>query len=43
VLIDRDGQWVRLCERRSVIRARARRHHRRQMAGAAQAIEEMTG
>lgn len=43
VLIDRDGQWDRLCERRSAIRARGRRHHRRQMAGAAQAIEEMTG
>jgi predicted nucleotidyltransferase len=42
VLIDRDGQWDRLCERRSAIRARARRDHRRQMAGAARAIQEMT-
>jgi predicted nucleotidyltransferase len=43
VLIDRDGQWERLCKRRSAIRARARRAHRRQMVGAAQAIEELTG
>jgi predicted nucleotidyltransferase len=42
VLIDRDGQWGRLRERRSAIRTRARRDHRRQMAAAAQAIEEMT-
>jgi predicted nucleotidyltransferase len=43
VLIDRDGQWKQLCERRSAIRVRARRDHRRQMAGAARAIEELTG
>lgn len=43
VLIDRDGQWEQLCERRSAIRARARRDHSRQMAGAARAIKELTG
>ncbi len=43
VLIDRDGQWGQLCERRSAIRARARRSHSRQMAGAARAIRELTG
>jgi predicted nucleotidyltransferase len=43
VLIDRDGQWEQLCERRSAIRARARRDHGRQMAGAALAIKELTG
>jgi predicted nucleotidyltransferase len=43
VLIDRDGQWDRLRERRSAIRARARRDHRRQMTGAEKAIEELTG
>ncbi len=43
VLIDRDGQWEQLCERRSAIRARARRSHRRQMAGAARAIKDLTG
>jgi len=42
VLIDRDGQWTQLCERRSAIRARARRSHSRQMAGAARAIKELT-
>lgn len=42
VLIDRDGQWGELRERRSAIRVRARREHRRQMAGAARAIEELT-
>jgi predicted nucleotidyltransferase len=43
VLLDRDGQWEQLCERRSSIRVRARRDHRRQMAGAARAIEDLTG
>jgi predicted nucleotidyltransferase len=43
VLIDRHGQWEQLNERRSVIRARARRSHSRQMAGAAHAIRELTG
>jgi predicted nucleotidyltransferase len=43
VLIDRDGQWGQLCERRSAIRVRARRDHGRQMAGAALAIKELTG
>jgi predicted nucleotidyltransferase len=42
VLVDRDGQWGLLRERHSAIRARARRDHRRQMAGAARAIEELT-
>jgi predicted nucleotidyltransferase len=42
VLIDRDRQWGELRERRSAIHARARREHRRQMAGAARAIEELT-
>jgi len=42
VLVDRDGQWRLLSERHGVIRARARRDHRRQMAGAARAIEELT-
>lgn len=43
VLIDRDGQWGQLCERRSAIRAHARRDHNRQMVGAARAIKELTG
>lgn len=43
VLIDRDGQWKQLCERRSAIRARARGSHNRQMAGAARAIRDLTG
>jgi predicted nucleotidyltransferase len=42
VLIDRDGEWDRLCKHRSALRARALRAHRRQMAGAARAIEELT-
>ena len=42
VLADRDGQWRLLRERHSAIRARAQRDHRRQMAGAARAIEELT-
>jgi predicted nucleotidyltransferase len=42
VLVDRDGQWRLLRERHSAIRARARRDHRRQMAGTARAIEELT-
>lgn len=42
VLIDRDGQWDRLCERRSVIAARARRAHNRHMADAASAIKDLT-
>jgi predicted nucleotidyltransferase len=43
VLIDRDGQWGQLCERRSAIRIRARRDHGRQMSGAALAIKELIG
>lgn len=42
VLIDRDGQWDRLCKRRSVIAARASRAYNRHMAGAALAIKELT-
>jgi predicted nucleotidyltransferase len=42
VLVDRDGQWGLLRERHSAIRVRARRDHRRQMAGARRAIEELT-
>jgi predicted nucleotidyltransferase len=42
VLVDRDGQWRPLRERRRAIRARARRDHRRQMAGARRAVEELT-
>jgi predicted nucleotidyltransferase len=42
VLIDRDGEWDRLCRHRSTLHARALRAHRRQMAGAARAIEELT-
>jgi predicted nucleotidyltransferase len=42
VLADRDGQWAALRARRQAIRLRARRSHRRQMALAAQAIEELT-
>jgi predicted nucleotidyltransferase len=42
VLVDRDGQWRLLGDRHDTIRARARRDHRRQMAGAARAIEELT-
>jgi predicted nucleotidyltransferase len=41
VLIDRDGEWERLCKGHSVLHARALRAHRRQMAGAARAIEEL--
>ena len=43
VLIDRDGEWDRLCRQRSEISARAQRAHRREMVGAARAIQEMTG
>ncbi len=42
VLIDRDGEWERLCEHRPTLHARALRAHRRQMADAARAIEELT-
>ena len=43
VLVDRDGQWEWLCEHRPEISARAQRAHRREMVGAARAIQEMTG
>jgi predicted nucleotidyltransferase len=42
VLVDRDGQWRLLRERHDVIRAHAGHEHRRQMANAADAIEELT-
>jgi predicted nucleotidyltransferase len=42
VLIDRDGQWDRLRERRPDIADRARRAHKRHMADAALAIKELT-
>jgi hypothetical protein len=42
VIVDRDGQWRLLQERSSAIRVRASRVHRRQMAGAARASEELT-
>ena len=42
VLVDRDAQWRLLRERQGAIHARARRDHRRQMADAARAIEELT-
>lgn len=42
VLVDRDGEWPALHERRRAIRVRAQRAHRRQMASAARAIAELT-
>lgn len=42
VLIDQDGIWAELKERRHAIRARAKHSYRRQMNEAAQAIEELT-
>jgi predicted nucleotidyltransferase len=42
VLVDRDGIWAELKERRRAIRARAKRSYRRQMNEAAKAIEELT-
>lgn len=42
VLVDRDGQWGELRQRRQAIRARAKRAYRRQLAGASLAIEELT-
>ena len=42
VLVDRDGRWQELRSRRRAIRARAQRAYRRQMSGAARAIEELT-
>jgi len=41
VLVDRDGQWGPVHERRRAIRARARRAHRTQMANASRAIAEI--
>jgi predicted nucleotidyltransferase len=41
VLVDRDGQWPQLRKRRRAIRARAQRAHRRQMAAATRAIQEL--
>lgn len=42
VLVDRDGYWAELQQRRVAIRARARRAYRRQLAGASLAIDELT-
>ncbi len=42
VLVDRDGQWQALRERRRAIRARAQRAHRRRLAAAGAAIERLT-
>jgi predicted nucleotidyltransferase len=42
VLVDRDGQWPQLRERRRAIRARAHRANHRQMAAATAAIEGLT-
>jgi uncharacterized protein len=42
VLVDRDGKWGELRQRRKAIRARARRAYRHQLAGASLAIEELT-
>ena len=42
VLVDRDGDWPALRERRRAIRARAHRAHRRQMAAASAAIDGLT-
>jgi predicted nucleotidyltransferase len=43
VLVDRDGLWPQLRERRRAIRARAQRSYQRQMDGVARAIAELTG
>jgi predicted nucleotidyltransferase len=42
VLVDRDGRWSELRERRRAIRARADRAYQRDMAATATAIEELT-
>jgi predicted nucleotidyltransferase len=42
VLVDRDGHWAELQQRRVAIRARARRAYRRQLAGSSLAIDELT-
>ncbi len=42
VLVDRDGRWPQLRERRRAIHARAERAHRRQMSAATEAISELT-
>lgn len=42
VLVDRDGLWPRLRKRRRAIHARARRAYRRQMAGARNALAELS-
>jgi predicted nucleotidyltransferase len=41
VLVDRDELWAGLQNRRRAIRVRSLRAHRRQMASAAEAIEEL--
>lgn len=42
VLVDREGSWQRLRDRRRAIRARAQRDYRRQMSAADQAIAELS-
>jgi len=42
VLIDRDGAWSQLRERRRAIRARAQRAYRRQVTDAQRAIAELS-
>lgn len=42
VLVDRDGQWRVLGERRDEIGERARSDYRRQMAAAGRALDELT-
>ncbi len=42
VLVDRNGSWSQLRDRRHAIHARAQRAYRRQIAGARQAIAELS-
>jgi excisionase family DNA binding protein len=42
VLVDRNGSWAQLRDCRRAIRARAQRAYRKQMAGARQAIAELS-
>jgi predicted nucleotidyltransferase len=43
VLVDRDGEWGRLRDRRRAVGARAERAYRRQMDDASRAIAELIG
>jgi predicted nucleotidyltransferase len=42
VLVDRDGLWPTLWERRAAVRARAQRAYRRQMVSVSEALAELT-